>query len=178
MFHDRQGPAKTNLGGSIAPVEWENVIQSPLQSSHLAGLIAIHAAYEKKPFIYFSQLLPSQLKGIPSCFWVLIQQIISAHFRKRCDHEIFWLHSKCAPTLFVVCLTFAWEMARQKFPEIADLGITSQDHFFEGNSRPSKETKWAATLFNRTTQLSFIGSLNKSQAFIYFLFPKWECQEK
>lgn len=93
-------------------------------------------------------------------------------FQKRCGREIFWLHSKCAPTLFVVCLTFAWETARQKFPEIADSGITSQDHIFKCNSGPSKEAKWAATLFSRTTQLSFIGSLNKSQTFIYFFTPK------
>lgn len=68
---------------------WENVIQTLLQRSHLEGLIAIHATYEKKPFIYFSQLLTSQLKGIPNCFWVLIQQIISAHFRKYVTMKYF-----------------------------------------------------------------------------------------
>jgi len=55
----------------------------------LAGLIAIHATYEKKPFIYFSHLLASQLKGILNCFGVLIQQIISAQFRKDVTMKYF-----------------------------------------------------------------------------------------
>lgn len=50
--------------------------------------------------------------------------------------------------------------------------------FSLGNSQPSKETKWAATFFSKTIQISFIGSPNKYQKFIYILLPKWEGPEK
>lgn len=121
-FHNRQAPAKKTLADQSS--QWnegsENVIQTPLQRSHLIGLIAILAAYEKKPVIYFSQFLTSQLKSIPNCFWVLIQQIISARFREDVIMKYFWPHQRCTLTWFVVCLTRAWEIARQKFPEIPD----------------------------------------------------------
>lgn len=68
---------------------WENIIPSLMQSSPLAGLITIQATYEEKPFIYFNQLLTSQLKSISNCFWVSIQQIASAHFRNNMTIKYF-----------------------------------------------------------------------------------------
>lgn len=130
-------------------------------------LIAIHAAYEKKPIIYFSQLLTSQLKSIPNCFWILIQQIISARFRKDVTMKYFGLiqdaHSHC-----LLCAAHQ----HGRWPDRNFQRYLCRDYISKGISGPSKKTKWAAALFSRSAQLSFIDSLNKSQIFIFFLLLK------
>lgn len=141
---------------------WENVIQARLQSSRLADLIAIHATCEKKSFSYFSQFLTSPLKGITNRFWVLIQQIVLAHF-KKCDHKIFWLHSECSLTSFVECLTLAWKVARQKFPEATDFRVISQDHVLKGRYFP-----WGINQVKRSNeQQHFSAGLLKSVSLVH-----------
>lgn len=51
-----------------------------------------------------------------------------------------------------------------------DTCLGTSNAIFKGISRPGKETKWPAELFSRSAWLSFIGSLNKSQIFIFDFF--------
>lgn len=56
-----------------------------------------------------------------------------------------------------------------------DTCVGTGNAIFKGISRPGKEIKWATELFSKSAWLSFIGSLNKSQIFIFdffFLFLK------
>lgn len=172
-FHNGQAPAKKKKTLADQSSQWNegsaNVIQTLLQCSHLIGLIAIHAAYERKPVIYFSQLLTSQLKSIPNYVWILIQQIISARFRKDVTMKYFGLikdaHSHC-----LLCASDQ----HGRWPGRNFQRYLSRDYIFRSISWTSKETKWAAALFSRSARLSFIGSLNHSQIsmYIYLLLKK------
>ena len=136
--------------------------EQPLGRAHC------HPCNVWKETLYLFQSSSRQpTKRHPELFWRLDSANHLSTVQKRCDHEIFWLHSKCAPTLFVVCLIFAWEMTRQKFPEIAVLGITSQDHIFKGNSGASKD-QMSSNTFQQNHSVLLVHWINFRRSYTFY----------
>lgn len=148
-FHNRQAPAKKNPWQINPPVEWgirkcypNPAAVQPLDRAHC------HPCSIWKETCYLFQSASHQpTKRHPRLLLGLDSANHLSPFQKRCDHEIFWPYQRCTLTLFVVCLTAAWEMARQKFPDTC-LGTTFSRTFLGQAKRPNEQQHFSVELLN------------------------------